>query len=44
MAPATGLRLTELAHFVPWTNRYNRHRPHAGIGSQTPISRLEVSP
>ena len=29
---------------VPWTNRYNRHRPHAGIGSQTPMSRLKVSP
>ena len=28
----------------PWTNRYNRHRPHAGIGRQTPMSRLEVSP
>ncbi len=28
----------------PWTNRYNRHRPHAGIGMQTPMSRLKVSP
>jgi transposase InsO family protein len=28
----------------PWTNHYNRHRPHAGIGMATPISRLEVSP
>lgn len=28
----------------PWTNHYNRHRPHAGIGMQTPMSRLEVSP
>ena len=26
-----------------WINRYNRHRPHAGIGMQTPLSRLEVS-
>lgn len=28
----------------PWTNRYNRYRPHAGIGMQTPMSRLQVSP
>ena len=28
----------------PWTNHYNRHRPHAGIGMQTPMSRLQVSP
>jgi len=27
----------------PWVNRYNRHRPHAGIGMQTPMSRLDVS-
>lgn len=27
----------------PWVNRYNRHRPHAGIGMQPPLSRLEVS-
>ena len=28
----------------PWTNGYNRHRPHAGIGMQPPMSRLQVSP
>lgn len=28
---------------VPWMNRYNHHRPHAGIGMQPPFARLEVS-
>ena len=27
----------------PWMNRYNRHRPHAGIGMQPPLTRLRVS-
>ena len=27
----------------PWINRYNRHRPHAGIGMQPPFARLKVS-
>ena len=26
-----------------WIHRYNWHRPHAGIKSQTPISRLALS-
>ena len=26
-----------------WLHRYNWHRPHAGIKSQTPISRLDLS-
>ena len=28
----------------PWTNLYNRHRPHAGIDMKPPMSRLKVSP
>ncbi|MEM7696584.1 MAG: IS481 family transposase, partial [Pseudomonadota bacterium] len=26
-----------------WTHFYNWHRPHAGIGDRTPISRLNHS-
>lgn len=26
-----------------WTHRYNWHRPHGGLNSMTPISRLELS-
>src|SRR6185295_13640880 len=26
-----------------WLHRYNWHRPHAGIGAKTPISRLGLS-
>jgi len=26
-----------------WLHRYNRHRPHGGIKSQTPISRLGLN-
>jgi transposase InsO family protein len=34
----------ERAHDLPiWTHRYNWHRPHGGIKSQTPISRLGLS-
>ena len=25
---------------LPWLHSYNHHRPHQGIGGQTPISRL----
>ena len=28
------------AEFPTWLHRYNWHRPHRGIRSQTPISRL----
>jgi len=28
------------AELAPWLHRYNWHRPHGGIDSQTPISRL----
>ena len=28
------------AELAPWLHRYNWHRPHGGIKSQTPISRL----
>uniref|UniRef100_UPI00143C153C IS481 family transposase n=1 Tax=Caulobacter sp. SSI4214 TaxID=2575739 RepID=UPI00143C153C len=28
------------AELAPWLHRYNWHRPHGGINSQTPISRL----
>jgi len=45
---AYGARYQTSAHRTralrPWTNRYNRHRPHAGIGMLPPMSRLEVSP
>src|SRR4051812_21159636 len=33
-------RKTELPH---WLHRYNWHRPHAGIGDKTPISRLGLA-
>jgi hypothetical protein len=26
-----------------WLHRYNWHRPHAGIGDKTPISRLDLT-
>jgi transposase InsO family protein/DNA-binding transcriptional regulator YiaG len=28
---------------APWLHRYNWHRPHAGIGAKTPISRLRIT-
>jgi transposase InsO family protein len=31
------------AQLAPWLHRYNWHRPHGGIKSQTPISRLGLS-
>ena len=31
------------AELAPWLHRYNWHRPHGGIRSQTPISRLGLS-
>jgi transposase InsO family protein len=31
------------AALPPWLHRYNWHRPHGGIRSQTPISRLGLS-
>jgi transposase InsO family protein len=31
------------AQLAPWLHRYNWHRPHGGIKSQTPISRLALS-
>jgi hypothetical protein len=44
-----GLR-PSLSHITPssrgtptWLHQYNWHRPHAGIKSQTPISRLRLS-
>ena len=30
-------------HLPYWLHRYNWHRPHAGIGAKTPISRLGLS-
>jgi transposase InsO family protein len=30
------------AHLPEWLHRYNWHRPHGGIKSQTPISRLSL--
>lgn len=33
-------RTAELPH---WLHRYNWHRPHAGIGAKTPISRLGLT-
>ncbi len=29
---------------LPWLHSYNHHRPHQGIGGQTPISRLPRTP
>lgn len=31
------------AELAPWLHRYNWHRPHGGIKSQTPISRLRLT-
>ena len=31
------------AELGPWLHRYNWHRPHGGIKSQTPISRLRLA-
>ena len=31
-------------HLPDWTHMYNWHRPHGGIGSKPPISRLGLSP
>ncbi len=31
------------AHLPEWTHSYNWHRPHGGIGSQIPISRLGLA-
>lgn len=31
------------AHLPEWTHSYNWHRPHGGIGSQRPISRLGMT-
>ena len=31
------------AELAPWLHRYNWHRPHGGIKSQTPISRLGLT-
>ena len=36
----SGQRTGELSY---WLHRYNWHRPHAGIGAKTPISRLGLS-
>lgn len=38
--PTSGRRAEELPF---WLNRYNWHRPHGGINSKTPISRLGLS-
>lgn len=32
------------AELPPWLHRYNWHRPHGGLKSQTPISRLGLDP
>ncbi len=31
------------AHLPEWTHSYNWHRPHGGIGSEKPISRLGLT-
>ena len=31
-------------HLPGWTHMYNWHRPHGGIGSKPPISRLGLAP
>ncbi|MBB4952470.1 transposase InsO family protein [Agrobacterium vitis] len=31
------------AHLPQWTHMYNWHRPHGGLKSQTPISRLGLN-
>jgi transposase InsO family protein len=38
--PSSDHRAAELP---AWLHRYNWHRPHGGIGSKTPISRLDVA-
>jgi transposase InsO family protein len=38
--PSSNHRAQELP---AWLHRYNWHRPHAGINSQTPISRLGLT-
>jgi hypothetical protein len=38
--PTSNHRAAELPF---WLHRYNWHRPHGGIKSQTPISRLDLS-
>jgi transposase InsO family protein len=38
--PSSAHRTAELP---PWLHRYNRHRPHGGLKSQTPISRLGLT-
>jgi transposase InsO family protein len=38
--PTSAHRTAELP---AWLHRYNWHRPHGGIRSQTPISRLGLS-
>jgi transposase InsO family protein len=38
--PTSDLRAAELP---AWLHRYNWHRPHGGIKSQTPVSRLRLS-
>ena len=38
--PSSDHRAAELPR---WLHRYNWHRPHGGIKSQTPISRLDLS-
>ena len=38
--PTSNHRAAELAI---WLHRYNGHRPHGGIKSQTPISRLSLA-
>ena len=39
--PTSDQRAAELP---AWLHRYNWHRPHGGIGSKTPISRLGLHP
>lgn len=34
------IRTSRAAELPTWLHRYNWHRPHGGISSQTPISRL----
>jgi transposase InsO family protein len=38
--PSSNHRAAELP---AWLHRYNWHRPHGGIGSKTPISRLDLA-
>ena len=41
VSPATVSRV--LRRLPEWTHSYNWHRPHGGIGSQRPISRLGMN-